>query len=337
MTKKERIVVVTDQFDPHADMLIIELRKLGQQPVRLHPADFPMTASVTLDFDQQHWGGELALAKGPLDIDDIKSIWWRRPEPYVIDTDLSKAERLFARRETEHTFLGMWSVLGCYWMSFPLNIQRASNKIEQLQRAACLGFRVPRTLITNDPAQVREFYERCDGKIVYKTLVLPMFETATLATPSEQNTETLDRHLIYTTLIAQDQLEVLEAVRLAPCQFQELIPKSLELRVTIIGDDIFVCEIHSQEDQRTSLDWRHYEADIPYKKGTLPPDIVEKCFALVKGYGLNYSAIDLILTPEGEYVFLENNPNGQCFFVQDHIPEFKMVEAIASCLLRGNS
>lgn len=143
--------------------------------------------------------------------------------------------------------------------------------------------------------------------------------------------------MVYTTLITQEHLSLLETVRTAPCQFQELIPKRLELRVTIIGDDLFVCEIHSQQDERTSLDWRHYEAAIPYKKGTLPPEIAEKCFALMKGYGLNYSAMDLILTPEGEYVFLENNPAGQCFFIQDLIPEFKMVEAVAAYLLRGNA
>lgn len=321
MRKKDRIVMVTNKFDPHTDLVMIELRKIGHQPVRLHPADFPEAASVTLDFDRQHWSGQLHLHKGPLYLDEIKSIWWRRPKPHVLSADLPKAERDFARQETEHTFLGLWSVLNCYWMSFPLAIRRASNKIEQLHRAAQLGFRVPRTLITNDPAQVQAFYDMCNGHIVYKALANPFLQ-------SDQ--------AVYTTFITQDQLNILETVRTAPCQFQELIPKRLELRVTIIGDDIFVCEIHSQEDERTSLDWRHYEAPIPYRKGALPPEITEKCFALVKGYGLNFSAIDLILTPGGEYVFLENNPNGQCFFIQDRIPEFRMAEAIAACLIRGN-
>jgi glutathione synthase/RimK-type ligase-like ATP-grasp enzyme len=335
MTKKEQIVIVTDQFDPHTDMVIVELRKRGYQPVRLHTADFPTSASVTLDFDQQHWGGELTLFKGPVYIDDIKSIWWRRPEPYVISADLSKGEREFARGETEHTFAGVWRIIDCYWMSFPTHIRQASNKIEQLQRAAQLGFRVPRTLITNDPSRVQEFYDRCNGEIVYKSLAMPRI-TANDQIFQEESEEN-NVKVVYTTRITQDQLSLLEAVRTAPCQFQELIPKCLELRVTIIGDDMFVCEIHSQEDERTSLDWRHYEVSIPYKKGSLPPEIAEKCFALMKSYNLNYSAMDLILTPEGEYVFLENNPSGQCFFIQRHIPEFKMVEAVASYLIRGKA
>jgi glutathione synthase/RimK-type ligase-like ATP-grasp enzyme len=336
MTKRDRIVIVTDKFDPHTDMVMVELRNMGHQPVRLHPADFPMSASVTLTLDQEHWNGTLDTHKGALHLDEIKSVWWRRPEPHVVASDLPRAERIFARQETEHTFSGMWSILDCYWMSFPLHIRRASNKIEQLQRAARLGFHVPRTLITNDPEQVKAFYDTCNGHIIYKTLVAPMPDWA-VKEPGPVGGEGADVQMIYTTRINQEHFEFLETVGTAACQFQELIPKRLELRVTIIGDDMFVCEIHSQEDERTSLDWRHYEASIPYTKGSLPPDIAEKCFALMKSYGLNYSAMDLILTPEGEYIFLENNPSGQCFFIQEHIPEFKMVEAVASYLLRGNA
>lgn len=337
MTKKEQIVIVTDKFDAHADRVIIELRERGYQPVRLHPADFPTAASVTLDFNQGHWNGELMRSKGLMNIADIKSIWWRRPEPHVISTDLPKAEREFAHRETEHTFAGMWSIIDCYWMSFPPHIRRASNKIEQLQRAAQLGLRVPQTLVTNDPSRVQEFYDRCHGEIIYKALALPTLSVHPTYMLLQPATEEINDQIIYTTRITKEHLGLLEAVHTAPCQFQELVPKRLELRVTIIGDDMFVCEIHSQEDERTSLDWRHYEAPIPYKKGTLPDEIAEKCFALMKSYGLNYSAIDLILTPEGEYVFLENNPNGQCFFIQERIPEFKMVEAVTAYLIRGNA
>lgn len=361
MAQKERIVIVTDTFDLHTDAVMIELRKMGHQPVRLHPAQFPTGASITLALGQQGWSGALALPKGTLDLAEIKSIWWRRPKPHVFAADLSPKERDFARQETEHTFAGLWSLLDCYWMSFPPCIRRASNKVEQLQRATQLGFRVPRTLVTNDPAAVQEFYETCGGRMIYKALANPGLLARMKVPPALSETEAGgpkmvearepnmvkagepnmveagEPEMVYTTLITREHLSLLETVHTAPCQFQEVIPKRLELRVTIIGDDLFVCEIHSQQDERTSLDWRHYEASIPYTKGILPPEIAEKCFALMKGYGLNYSAMDLILTPDGEYVFLENNPAGQCFFVQDRIPEFKMVEAVAACLLRGGN
>ena len=44
----------------------------------------------------------------------------------------------------------------------------------------------------------------------------------------------------------------------------------------------------------------------------LPSDIADKCGSLViDHYGLCFGAIHMIVTPEGDYVFLELNPHGQ--------------------------
>ena len=48
-----------------------------------------------------------------------------------------------------------------------------------------------------------------------------------------------------------------------------------------------------------------------HKKHELPKDIKEKCIQITKKFSLNYSAIDLILDKNGQYIFLECNPNGQ--------------------------
>ncbi len=37
---------------------------------------------------------------------------------------------------------------------------------------------------------------------------------------------------------------------------------------------------------------------------------------LMKALKINFGAIDMILTPEGEYVFLEVNPNGQWGWIE---------------------
>ena len=38
--------------------------------------------------------------------------------------------------------------------------------------------------------------------------------------------------------------------------------------------------------------------------------------AYLKACGLRFGAFDLIVTPQGEYVFLELNPNGQWYWVE---------------------
>ena len=75
-------------------------------------------------------------------------------------------------------------------------------------------------------------------------------------------------------------------------------------------------------------------AEITYQAIELPEDIKKKCLAFVGSYGLNFSALDIIVTPENQYVFLENNPNGQFLYIEQLVPELQMLETIADTLIR---
>ncbi len=55
----------------------------------------------------------------------------------------------------------------------------------------------------------------------------------------------------------------------------------------------------------------------------------------MKALGLNFGAIDMILTPAGEYVFLEINPNGQWAWIQQLRPEIPLRETLADLLIEG--
>lgn len=290
------------------------------------------------------WQGNIALQASSrtidLDMANIRSIWWRRPGNYFgLPPELPEQEREFARAEIDHILRGMWSLLDCYWISYPEHIRQATWKIGQLQRAAHYGFEVPHSCLTSDPAEVRAFYEMCNGQIIFKVLTDPFLGAPIVAEkhPDQPRPESRETKTI---LITENELEQLESVRLVPCLFQEYIPKRTELRVTIIGDELFVAEIDSQAHAGTKVDWRNWSTGglkIPYRKASLPPDVAERCMAFVRSYHLNFSAMDLILTPDGRYVFIENNPNGQFMWVEKFVPELKMTEALASCLIRGNS
>lgn len=143
--KPQQIVIVTQEFDPHADVLIVLLRELGHDPIRLHTADFPLQAQASAHFDGTRWQGTFTTRKHTLVLEEIRSIWWRRPDSYVLSPDLTAEEKRFAAREVDHALQGMWCGLEeqCYWMSFPPAIQKASYKLSQLQQAARLGLQVP--------------------------------------------------------------------------------------------------------------------------------------------------------------------------------------------------
>ena len=337
MTAKNHIVIVTQLNDPHTDEMILMLNEMGHQPIRLNTDDIPSNTALSfgLGYDPSAWQGTIRIQTNgrTIDVDNIRSIWWRRPSEFRVPDALSEREREFAKLEIEHALSGMWASLDCYWMSYPAHIRQASWKGEQLQRAARFGFDVPRTLITTEPAQARAFYESCDGRIIFKVMSDPLLGLSKVVEKHPEQEHELRE--TYTTLITEAELAQLDTIQLVPCLFQEYIPKLIELRVTVIGDDIFAAEIHSQEHAATSVDWRHYDVDIPYHATSLPPEIAERCLAFVKSYQLNFSALDLILTPDGRYVFIENNPNGQFMFIEHLVPELTMTAALANCLVRG--
>src|SRR5829696_8642477 len=147
MGGRDQIVVVTAQLDAHADEVIRALGRMGEEVVRLNSEDMPLRTVVGLEFDGR-WHGELALTDNgrTVDLDRVRSVWWRRPGHPVLPDTLSPWEREFARAEIEQVTRGLYDSLDCFWMSRPDAIERAGWKLSQLQRAAALGFEVPRTV-----------------------------------------------------------------------------------------------------------------------------------------------------------------------------------------------
>ena len=47
MSDKGRILIITQELDPHADNMVGVLAKRGIRPVRFHTRDFPSKASVS--------------------------------------------------------------------------------------------------------------------------------------------------------------------------------------------------------------------------------------------------------------------------------------------------
>lgn len=127
----------------------------------------------------------------------------------------------------------------------------------------------------------------------------------------------------------------IDAVQQCPCQFQEYIPKKIELRAIVVGDRVFAVEIHSQNSDKTKLDWRHYDFDrVAHRSHELPFTVRAQCLALVAALNLHYGAIDMIVTPDGEYVFLEINPTGQYQWLEA-LTRLPITDSIVDLLIHG--
>jgi hypothetical protein len=118
--------------------------------------------------------------------------------------------------------------------------------------------------------------------------------------------------------------------------FQERVDKALELRVTAVGRRLFAASVDSQSAVGAQVDWRHDCASIDstWKRFALPREIGQRLIALLEHFELMYAAFDLILKPDGGYVFLELNSFGD-FAGQENGLRFPISDAIADLLLKG--
>lgn len=328
----KRILIVTVCADLHADRVASKLTALSMRPFRLNLDTFPKDYDINIEFTQNKWEKRLSHIPSQDTVlgEDIGAVWLRKAGDFAfLNTDLTVQEKAYAHEETEHVLSSFIHSLECYWMSHPLALRRSMWKAEQLLRAHRIGFLIPASIITNQPDLVRDFKDGIKGDVIFKPMSSPHLGADKVA-ENDRVTRGLS-----TTLITKAHMENLEAVRQVPCCFQEYIPKAYELRVTVVGSKVFAARIYSQEDERTKTDFRDFSADIPYEATQLPAKVEEMCLEFVHSYGLNYGALDLIVTPDGDYVFLENNPAGQFLFVEQLVPELKITDAVTTCLIEG--
>jgi len=150
--------------------------------------------------------------------------------------------------------------------------------------------------------------------------------------------------VFWTTHVAPDD-EDLEWDLLAtePKIIQQFVPGT-DIRVTIVGDELFPAEIIVPESAEIGLIRDHralgqavdlLELDEKVRRTTLPDEVRDGCLALHHVYGLQYSAIDLRLTPDRRYVFLDLNAENTAFGWIEQRTGYPIGRAISRRLLAG--
>jgi glutathione synthase/RimK-type ligase-like ATP-grasp enzyme len=318
------ILILTNDGDEHADLVCSHLVSMSVPFVRIDPADFPQRLEITIGTDitgTLDIGSQDDLPVNTLDISSISAVWFRRPQDPIPDPSLSKDDAVFVQDEAKHVLNSVYRMLAAAkWLNTPTQISNAAYKPDQLAIAQALGLNVPRTLISNSPKRCREFYDSCDGAIIYKSLSGYM----------RPGIRGHAYEAIFTTIVSKNDFEGrLEAIRFSPCLFQEYVDKAYELRITIVGTTIFAAKIDSQKSEKSSIDWRRYDLHTtPYSSFQLPEDVSDKLMKLMQHYNLSFGCIDMIVTPEGDFYFVEINPNGQWYWVEN-LTELPIAREIA--------
>lgn len=319
------MILILSESDATVTWVERSLRNRGSAYALLDPADLAKDGgSVVANVGPDGFRCELTTSAASVDLASIQAVWVRRPRRVEAHPSVTDA---FFRPHTSETWQrvleDLYRATDCRWLpGRPCELRRADSKLHQLRTAQRFGFDIPDTLVTSDRNAIFDFHRKHDGKIISK--MAASFSVPKPAPPFGRFTERVMR---------SDLAYVATSAHLGLCLFQPEIPKRLELRVTVVGERVFAVGIESQANRRTSLDWRHYDlAHTPHGAYALPAEVEARCVAVTKALGLTYGAIDIIVTPDDRYVFLELNANGQFLWLEE-ATGLRIGDAICDLLL----
>jgi ATP-grasp ribosomal peptide maturase len=310
------VLVLSCYEDETARMVVDKLRTYPVDTVWFDTADFPSAADLAA-FPGTSTLGTLQTRNGVVDLDDVIGVLYRRPAQFQMPPGMSDEHRVFARVEARQGFGGVLTGIEARWVNHPSAIAAGNFKPKQLDVAANVDMKVPRTLVTNSPEQAKKFAGDVGRTLIYKAFEPPILP---------------DRQVIFTSVVNPDELND-SSIGLTAHMFQEQIPKDFDARVTVIGDACFGVAIHS-DSPAARIDFRSDYGSVTYRSLPLPAELPRQLRAYLDKFGLAFGAFDFAVTTEGQYYFLECNPNGQWGWLEDETG-LPMAEAFAKYLAEG--
>ena len=326
------ILVITNKEDVHPTPVIEILNKRNIPVFRLN------TESLLTDYDFCWWNDRkeshffvINRQTGlRLDGEELITVWDRRPErPSELPINGTEAINKHNLEEAA----GFLRFLRSYIAGKPSigSIKYdglASSKMEQIRLAQIVGLNVPNTCFSNRQEDFANMARQ------YDELVLKPIESNGIFDEDKSH-----EYVFYTQKVTSEIImnAPKEAFTQTVSFVQDYIPKAFELRVTVVAGKVFGCKIESQHlpEDCGKVDWRQgSENGLGYASYPLPDDISQKCLRYLGLMKLNFGAFDFIVTPSGEYVFLECNPNGQWLWIELETG-LKISEAIADALETG--
>ena len=311
-----QVLVLASRYDFSCDYVIAQLQKRDISYFRLNSEDFeefsvvadPVESNVSLfsrDFEVH------------LNQETLKSIYFRRavyPREPRNNRDLPQEQ--LSRTHISAFIRNLMIFDGCIWINHPVATYKAEHKGVQLQTAHRIGFDIPRTVVTNDALGIRRVAQR-DSRVAIKGL-----ETVLVW---QDSLETFG----YTSLV---DIPLAEQAHLAsaPLIAQQALEEKLDLRVTVIGDQIFCASI-TAHGRPVNGDWRLKKTDAEFRPFDLPHEISEKCLKYTEILNLSFGAIDLALS-DGRFYFFEINPTGEWGWLVDDA-QLAIDVALADALL----
>ncbi len=258
---------------------------------------------------------------------EIKSVWCRRPEePKSLKFDNSTQVNYHNLLEAKTFYRYLMYFLSDFYSIGNFFYDRyASSKFVQLSLATKLGMKIPDTCFSNTKKDLMAIADK------YEDILLKPLYSGHIQLSEEANYELFATKINSADLKNQPEESFSQSVNFC----ENYVHKEYELRITVMGPHIFACKIDSQNQNENEgkIDWRQgYGHNMKHELVELPSTINNFCKNFLRTLHLNFGCFDFIVTPNGDYVFLECNPNGQWGWIEDELG-VPMTEALVDCLV----
>lgn len=260
--------------------------------------------AARIDSDRTSWSSVLRGQHRDVSLADVRSVYYRRPGTPRLHPEMPEQDARWAQAEAQAGFGGLLYSLPGLWVNHPHRNRWASCPPVALAAAVRSGLSVPRTLITNDTGEAREFISALPGQVAsYKALGTTH--------PSDRDGRP---QALWTTQVRPGEID--DSVRRTAHQFQEWVDKAYEVRLTAVGPDLFAAQIHAGSDA-SRIDFRADYDSLTYKLCQVPEATARGVRALMDAFRLRYVALDFLVNPQGRWYLIDVNPNGQWGFIPD--------------------
>jgi hypothetical protein len=253
---------------------------------------------------------------------EVKAVWDRRPLSQKIQFNGNKEIKKIIEDEVNE--LNLWiryyfhdlKMIGSSVLDRPNESKiRQVNVAKQTIHKNNLDVHIPQTIITNELNELLTFLED-------KTHVV----LKPIGSDAYQVDDIYEIPFVSLKKVAEEVQEsaTQEDLDLCPVFVQEYIDKEFELRVTSVGSKNFCCKIDSQKlpKGKGREDWREgYDSGLKdLQEGIETPEVISNfCKEFLKEINSSFGCFDFIKGIDGNYYFLECNPNGQWLWIEEDI------------------
>lgn len=285
------VLILNAGDETETELLADAVEDRGHEAIACDLTQWPGDAPLTI-----HAGSNEAVFGSEFRYEDVTGVYvnchrlFRAFEPNFRDQlkeDFMPA--LYQLQEYRGMFEGVCRILEQHDVDLlpKLENQRwQDQKPGQLQQFKTLDLPVPDTLFTNDPDEVRSFYEAHD-RVIFKAV-------ARGGTP----------HLMTDEDVTPERLDNLAT---APVQFQEYV-EGEDLRVYVLDGEVVGAIRYESDTENFSFKIDKKEGrDVSVEAVTISDDIVDTVTRATEQSGLTYGAVDVRRQSDGTHALLELN------------------------------